>query len=133
MRPTINLRIPELVVLFLNGNVVRVDPLTGQTLWVTPQPKGIHARFATIVIEGDMVLVGANGHIFALDVQDGRILWLNELKGMGYGLVSVATAGADAGGQAAQQGAASAAAAAAAAAAIAAAGAAGAAAAAAGG
>lgn len=125
MRPTINLRAPEQIVLFLNGNVVRVDPLTGQVLWLTKQPKGIHARFATIVIDGDMVLVGANGHIFALDIEDGRILWLNELKGMGYGLVTVTTGRTDIGGQANQQGAASAAAAAAAAAAVAAAGAAG--------
>ncbi|MBE7490678.1 MAG: PQQ-binding-like beta-propeller repeat protein [Planctomycetes bacterium] len=100
MRLTMNLKTPEHIVLFLNGNVVRVDPLTGQVLWVTRQPKGIHARFATIVIDGDMVLVGANGHIFALDIEDGRVLWLNELKGMGYGLVTVATAGPQAPGQA---------------------------------
>lgn len=112
MRPTINLKIPQHIVLFLNGNVVRVDPLTGQPLWITKQPKGIHARFATVLIDGDMVLVGANGHIFALDIEDGRILWLNELKGMGYGLVTVATGQGDNGGQASQQGAASAAAAA---------------------
>lgn len=120
MRPTINLKIPQHIVLFLNGNVVRVDPLTGQPIWVTKQPKGIHARFATILIDGDMVLVGANGHIFALDIEDGRVLWLNELKGMGYGLVTVATGLPDSGGQVNQQGAASAAAAAAAAAVMAA-------------
>ncbi|MBX3473960.1 MAG: PQQ-binding-like beta-propeller repeat protein [Planctomycetes bacterium] len=116
MRPTINLRAPHTIVMFLNGNVVRVDPLTGQVMWVTRQPKGVNCRIATIVIDGDMVLVGANGHIFALDVEDGRILWVNELKGMGYGLVTIAT-GADPEGQSSQQGAAGAAAAAAAAAA----------------
>jgi len=121
MRPTINLTMPQHIVLFLNGNVVRIDPLTGQVVWATKQPKGIHGRFATILIDGDVVLVGTNGHLFALDVEDGRILWLNELKGMGFGLVSVATGNGQGSNQSAMQGAASAAATAAAAAAIAAA------------
>ncbi len=91
MRPTINLKLPQAIVLFLNGRIVRVDPLTGQNLWLTRVPGRFAPGYSTISIDGDMVLVGTNGHLIALDIEDGRELWVNELKGLGYGLVNVVT------------------------------------------
>jgi outer membrane protein assembly factor BamB len=45
-----------------------------------------------VVLDGDRVLATTKGELFCLEAATGQLLWRNELKGMGRGLVSIATA-----------------------------------------
>jgi len=45
-----------------------------------------------LFLDGDMVLAATKGELFCLDSTTGKILWNNELKALGRGLMTVATA-----------------------------------------
>jgi outer membrane protein assembly factor BamB len=99
------MNMPEMIVVYVGGHVHSLDPLTGNTLWKTRLPKAYRNSIGTLLIEGDVVLAGAAGRVYCLDISDGRILWVNEMRWMGLGMVAVATpnGSADGSSQAAQQ------------------------------
>jgi outer membrane protein assembly factor BamB len=72
----------------LRGTVLALNPATGAEVWRT---KLKTLSFVNVLIDGDRVLATARGEIFCLDRKDGRILWHNPLKGLGQGLVTIAT------------------------------------------
>jgi outer membrane protein assembly factor BamB len=80
-----------------NGFVSRIDSATGAELWRTPLLPGLLTKTAyvdvSVLLRGDVVFAGAHGHLFGLALEDGRILWKNELKGMGYNDVALAMEG----------------------------------------
>ena len=72
----------EVAYMGVKGTVVAVDVATGKERWRT------YVRSSTItnVAPCDkVVLVYAKGHLFGLDKENGRILWENQLEGLGYG------------------------------------------------
>ena len=80
-----------------NGFVSRIDPASGEELWRTPLLPGLLSKTAyvdvSVLLRGDVVFAGACGHLLCLALDDGRILWKNELKGMGYNDVALAMEG----------------------------------------
>ncbi len=91
MRIRTNLEFPEEIIAYIGGHVHAINPLNGQTIWSTKLPKAYKSSIGTVIIDGDIVLAGVGGYLHALDKQDGRLIWTNEFKGMGLGMVGVAT------------------------------------------
>jgi len=48
--------------------------------------------FTNLTRDGDRVYAAAAGELFCLEAATGAVLWSNPLKGMGYGIVAIATA-----------------------------------------
>jgi outer membrane protein assembly factor BamB len=71
------------------GAVLALERGTGAELW-RASLKG--KDFVNVVLDGDKVLAATKGELFCLDSTSGRILWNNELRGLGLGIVTVATA-----------------------------------------
>jgi len=73
----------------IRGTVVALERATGAEIWRTPL-KG--SCFTNLVREGDYLLAAARGELFCLDPFSGRVLWNNPLRGLGYGIVTFASA-----------------------------------------
>ena len=72
------------------GTVVALDRSTGEEVWRCSL-KG--ADFVNVVLEGGDLYTTAKGELFCLDSATGKIRWQNPLKGLGRGLVTIATSG----------------------------------------
>src|SRR5688572_32870118 len=77
-----------------NGYVAVIEVMTGQELWRTALEIGLLSTTArsdvSVLVEDKFVFAGSHGHLFCLDVENGTVIWHNELKGMGYNDVSLA-------------------------------------------
>ena len=77
------------VFLGVHGEVVALDRATGQELWSTKLGGG---DFVNLLLDQDRIIATTQGKAFCLDVATGNILWRNDLPGMGWGLITIATA-----------------------------------------
>ena len=80
------------------GHVSCVDPQTGREVWRTALTGtglfgGTSVGDVTVLEAGDIIIAGVSGNLFGIDKASGRLLWHNELKGLSYGVVSIAGAG----------------------------------------
>lgn len=82
--------ISELLFIGIKGSVVALHRDTGQQVWAT---RLASTDFVNVVVEDGKVFATAQGEIFCLDPLTGAGLWHNQLKGLGRGLVTIATAG----------------------------------------
>jgi outer membrane protein assembly factor BamB len=81
----------DLILLGLKGRVMALSRSTGREVWSTRIPSGMcKADFLTMVVHDQQVFVYGRGHISALNLLTGEVLWTNELPGMGYDLGSLA-------------------------------------------
>jgi outer membrane protein assembly factor BamB len=80
--------VDDLVVIGIKGTVLALDRATGGEVW-RAKLKG--SGFTNVVREGGALLAATHGELFCLDPHDGRILWHNPLRGMGFGIVSFAS------------------------------------------
>jgi outer membrane protein assembly factor BamB len=76
----------------IGGNVVAIDPATGEERWRT---KLASSNITTVGSVGGALYAASQGELSRLDPTTGTILWTNKLKGLGLGVVSFP--GADAG------------------------------------
>lgn len=77
--------------------VVALRQHDGTELWRT-KLKG--SDFVTVLHDGEALFAANSGEVFRLDPESGVLLWKNPLKGLGMGLVSLATQRASSGGAA---------------------------------
>jgi len=68
--------------------VLALDRNTGVEMW-RADLKG--SDFVNVIVDGDGILAATKGEIFCLDCVTGRTIWRNELRGLGRGLITVAT------------------------------------------
>lgn len=68
--------------------VVALDARSGSELWRTELHGG---DFVTVLWDGELLLAANDGEISCLDPVSGALIWRNELKGLGRGLVSLAS------------------------------------------
>lgn len=88
----------ERLIVGIKGQVVAIDSTTGAEAWRTPLPIDslLASKQATVSVlkkEG-VVYAATSGFVFALAESDGRLLWKNELPGLGFNEVSLALDGA---------------------------------------
>lgn len=73
----------------INGRVMAIDRATGEKAWDTLL-KG--TDFVNVVLDSGDLYAANRGELFCLDPATGHIRWRNEMKGMGWGLISIAQA-----------------------------------------
>ena len=67
--------------------MLALDRATGQEVWRT-KLKGDFVNVASL--DGDLYAATA-GELFCLDPATGQVRWHNPLKGMGHGLITIAS------------------------------------------
>lgn len=73
----------------IRGTVLALDRSNGAEMWRAD----LKSRdFVNIVSDGDLVLAATKGELYCLDSVTGKVLWNNELKGLGRGLMTIVTA-----------------------------------------
>jgi outer membrane protein assembly factor BamB len=72
----------------IRNQVVALDDRTGTEVWRTAL---VAADFVTVQWDGQALYAANSGEVFRLDPRDGAILWNNKLKGLGRGLVTLAS------------------------------------------
>jgi outer membrane protein assembly factor BamB len=84
----------EILYLGVRGTVAALDPVSGRTLWQTRLVgKFNSAQFVTLLVRHGYVYAHTGGKAYCVDAKNGRILWCNELPGLGYGIASLAVEG----------------------------------------
>jgi len=77
----------DTVFIGMRGYVMALDRRTGSELWRTFL-KG--SGFVNVTLDGTDLFATTQGEIFCLQVATGQVRWNNPLRGMGYGLISIA-------------------------------------------
>jgi outer membrane protein assembly factor BamB len=77
-----------LVFVGIKDSVMALDDRTGEPVWRT---KLRRSDFVSVLWDGEALIAANSGEVYRLDPQTGAVLWHNELKGMGLGLVTLAT------------------------------------------
>ena len=84
----------DIIYLGVKGTALALHRENGEILWSTRLKGG---DFVNVLLDDDVVLATNRGELFCLDAQSGTILWRNQLPGMGFGLISIATANGNTG------------------------------------
>jgi outer membrane protein assembly factor BamB len=65
-----------------------LDDRTGAEIWRAE----LHGSdYVTVLWDGEALLAANNGEVWRLEPETGAVLWHNDLKGLGRGLVSLAS------------------------------------------
>jgi outer membrane protein assembly factor BamB len=77
-----------LIFVGIKNAVVALDDRTGAEVWRAE----LHSSdYVTVLWDGEALLAANAGEVWRLDPARGGVLWHNDLKGMGRGLVSLAS------------------------------------------
>jgi hypothetical protein len=68
--------------------VVALDSRSGAEVWRAELRSN---DYVTVYFDGESLLAANAGEVWCLDPERGTLIWHNELKGMGRGLVSLAS------------------------------------------
>jgi len=80
--------LPVYVFVGIKNTVVAIDDRSGVELWRTKLRSSDHVL---VFWDGEALFASAGGEIWRLDPRQGDVLWHNEMKGMGRGIVSIAS------------------------------------------
>jgi len=72
----------------IKGTALAFARATGEEVWRSPLGG---ADFVNVVLVDGDLFATTRGELFALEPSTGKILWHNPLKGLGRGLVTVAS------------------------------------------
>lgn len=99
------MQIHDLVFVGVKWHVLAIHKHTGAEVWRSKLKGGLGSgsAFVTLLVKEHHVYAHTGGELFCIDALSGRIVWHNELSGMGYGLASIATEGMSASPTMAQQ------------------------------
>ena len=80
--------LPTLIFVGIKHSVVALDDRTGTEVWRAELRSG---DYVTLLWDGEALFAGNGGEVWRLDPRNGNVLWHSELKGLGRGLVSLAS------------------------------------------
>ncbi len=83
------MHLDDLVFTAFNKRVAALDRNTGAIVWQWTAPSG--ETYASLLLDGDRLIVCVHGYMYALDAASGRPLWANEMAGFGFGVASLAS------------------------------------------
>lgn len=72
-----------------NRKIAALDRRTGDIVWSWTAPDG--SGFVTLLLDGDRLMAAVNGYTYCLDPRTGAQLWMNPMKGFGYGVTCLAS------------------------------------------
>jgi outer membrane protein assembly factor BamB len=82
------------------GRVAAISKKDGSIIWEVKLKQYVSSAsaysFGQITVEDNKIFIGTSGIMVCLNAKDGSLLWKNELKGWGYGFISIAGASNDA-------------------------------------
>jgi outer membrane protein assembly factor BamB len=79
----------DMIFIGFSKHVVALDRATGTLLWKWVAPKG--KAYPAVLLDGDRLIVSLMGYTYCLDPFSGRVMWQNELPGLGVGVACIAT------------------------------------------
>jgi outer membrane protein assembly factor BamB len=79
----------SLLFIGVKGTVLAIDRVSGLEVWRT---KLEGSEFVNLAVQDGELYASTHGGLFCLEPATGALRWRNPLKGLGYGLVSIATA-----------------------------------------
>ncbi len=79
--------INSLLFVGFNRKVGALDRVTGQIVWEWQAPSG--TGFVSLLLDGDRLMAAVQGYTYCLDPRTGAQLWMNPMKGFGYGVTSL--------------------------------------------
>ena len=71
------------------GYAIALDRQTGSEVWRTE----LKGDFVNVALQDGDLYATAKGELYCLDPSTGAIRWQNQLKGLGRGLVTIASSG----------------------------------------
>ncbi len=84
----------NILLLGLHHSVTAISKTDGTVLWKTDLPTNLNGHeFVTLISDGKLVFVHAEGELHCLDLANGQLLWSNNLRGYGYGLATLCCPG----------------------------------------
>ena len=83
----------SLVYIGIKTHVLAFERKSGTEVWRTPLPVKYKssASLVNVVRDAEGLFATCAGEVFALDPRTGTVLWQEPLKGLGTGLITVAT------------------------------------------
>jgi outer membrane protein assembly factor BamB len=80
----------ELLFVGTHGHVRAIEKRTGAQVWDVDLPWTSNG-LVTLLVEGHVIYAGCRGKLFAIDARNGTILWKDELSGLAYDNMTLAT------------------------------------------
>ena len=77
-----------LIFVGIRSSVIALDERSGTEVWRT-KLKG--SDFVSVLWDGESLLAANGGEVFRLEPKSGALIWQNPLKGLGRGVVSLAS------------------------------------------
>lgn len=87
----------EILIVGTRGHLLAFEKSTGKPVWKYQFEKAFWATgpgFVSTLVDGDKLFAGCYGEIYCFDLIKGVLLWRDNLKGKGFGVVSFAVLGA---------------------------------------
>src|SRR4051812_45520695 len=81
------MKIENLIFVGLGKNVLGIDRTNGRTVWAN---SNLNRGYTSLMLDGDRLIVSANGYLYCLDPLTGKTMWENRLTGYGMGAASLA-------------------------------------------
>jgi outer membrane protein assembly factor BamB len=82
-------RDPQMLIFVgIKNAVIALDDGTGTEIWRTELRS---PDYVNVLWDGEALFAANGGEVWRLDPERGQVLWHNELKGLGRGLVSLAS------------------------------------------
>jgi outer membrane protein assembly factor BamB len=78
----------SLIFIGIRDAVVALDEGTGAEIW---RASLAASDYVTVLWDGEALIAANVGEVWRLDPATGRLIWHNKLKGLGRGLVSLAS------------------------------------------
>jgi outer membrane protein assembly factor BamB len=72
----------------IKNSVVALNDKTGEEVW---RAKLRGSDYVTVMWDGEALVAANSGEVWRLDPVSGAVIWHNELKGLGRGMVSIAS------------------------------------------
>ena len=83
------MHIDDLLYVGFNSRIAALDSRNGHIVWQWKAPQG--SGFVTVLVDRKTLYASVNGYTYAIDPKDGTELWMNPMKGFGFGVTSLAT------------------------------------------
>lgn len=78
----------DFLVIGIGNHILAIDKSTGEEIWRTQLGQAAPLQIS-LHIEDEKVFAGYFGRLYCLETRTGKILWKNNLRGLGNGLVAI--------------------------------------------